>query len=304
MRVFVTGASGHIGSAVIPELKAAGHTVVGLARSDASAAKLKAAGAEVHRGDLDDLDSLRAAAKAADGVIHLAYRHDLAFSGTPDGFVKAAAHDLLATQALGEALAGTGKPLVTTGGTAVALFLKVPGPVTEELVLPGGPRADSENTTIALAAQGVRSSVVRLAPSVHSTIDREGFLAILVGLARKNGYVAYVGEGANQWNAVNTFDAANLYRLALESAPAGSRLHGVAEGSVKFRDIAETIGKRLGMAVKSVTPEEAGAYYGPFAMFAQLNNPASSELTRKLLPWKPKHPTLLEDLAGPHYFSL
>lgn len=226
MRVFVTGASGHIGSALVPDLLAAGHQVVGLARSEASAVALKSAGAEARRGSLDDLDVLRDAAAAADGVIHLAYKHDISFSGDYAG---AAAADLRAIEAMGAALEGSGKPLVVTSGTLL-LSYAAPGRVaTEDDGLPSGPRIDSENAAVALAAHGVRSSVVRLAPSVHSSLDRHGFVPILIELARKNGAAAYVGDGTSRWPAVHTLDAARLYRLALESAPAGSRLHGAAD---------------------------------------------------------------------------
>ena len=221
MRLFVTGASGHIGSAVVPDLLAAGHTVVGLARSDASAAALTAAGVEVRRGSLDDLDGLRAAAAEAEGVIHLAFKHELTYAGE---FVRAAASDLLAIEAIGGALEGTDKRFVITSGTAL-LAMAVPGQLgVETAVLERGPRVDSENTVVAMAARGVRSSVVRLPPTVHSSLDHHGFVPTLISMARKNGVSVYVGDGANRWPAVHTLDAARLYRLAVESAPAGARL--------------------------------------------------------------------------------
>lgn len=304
MRVFVTGASGHIGSAVVAELVSAGHQVVGLARSDASAAKVRAAGAEVVRGDLDDLDGLVAAAKASDGVIHLGYKHDLAFGGTPDGFVKAAEHDVRVVTTIGEALVGTNKPFVDTSGTAqLALFGGVTRVGTEEDVVAGGPRVDGENAVIALGQRGVRSSVIRLPPTVHSSLDHHGFIPMFIAAARKNGFSAYVGDGANVWPAVHTLDAARLYRLAVESAPAGTRLHGVADEGVAFRAIAEAIGKGLGVPTRSVSAEEAPAYLGGMAHFAQANNPASSARTRALLGWTPAHPALLADLADGHYFA-
>jgi nucleoside-diphosphate-sugar epimerase len=303
MRVFVTGASGHIGSAVVAELISAKHHVVGLARSEPSAARVKAAGAEVLRSDLDDLAALAAAAKSADGVIHLGYKHDLAFGGTPDGFVKAAQHDVRVVQAIGEVLIGSNKPFVNTSGTAqLALFGGITSPGTEEDVVAGGPRVDGENAVIALRDRGVRSSVIRLPPTVHSSLDHHGFVPMFIAAARKNGFAAYVGDGTNVWPAVHTQDAARLYRLALESAPAGTRLHGVADEGVAFRAIADAIGKGLGVPAKSVSPEEAAKYLGAMAHFAQANNPTSSSRTRTLLGWEPTHAGLLADLAERHYF--
>ena len=296
MRVFITGASGHIGSAVVPELLANGHTVVGLARSDASATALKAAGAEVRRGDLDDLAGLREAATAADGVIHLAFRHDIAFSGDYAG---AASADLRAIEALGDALNGTNKPFVGTAGT-----LGVRGnPATEEDASEPGPRTTSEETALALSKKGVRASVIRLAPTVHSSLDHHGFIPMLVGLARKNGFAAYVGDGANRWPALHTLDSAVLYRLALESAPAGARIHGTAEEGIAFREIAEAIGRGTGLPAKSVPAEEAAKYLGFLGMFGQIDNVVSSKRTQEMLRWTPKHPGLLADLAEGHYFA-
>ena len=300
MRVFVTGASGHIGSALVPELLAAGHEVVGLARSEASAAALKAAGAEVQRGSLDDFASLRSAAAAADGVIHLAYKHDLAFGGDYAG---AAAADLRAIEALGAALVGSNKPLVVTSGTLLLAHAAAGRVGTEDDRLAGGPRADSENAAIALAAHGVRSSVVRLAPTVHSALDRGGFVPSLIELARRNGFAAYVGDGANRWPALHTLDAARLYRLAVEAAPAGTRLHGAADEGVPFRAIAEAIGRGVGVPARSISPEDAGKSLGALAVLAQLDNPTSSARTREILRWQPEHPGLLADLALRHYFE-
>jgi nucleoside-diphosphate-sugar epimerase len=303
MRVFVTGASGHIGSAVVAELLSAQHHVVGLARSEASAEKIRAAGAEVLRGDLDDLAALVGAAKGADGVIHLGYKHDLAFGGTPDGFVKAAEHDVRVVQTIGEALVGSNKPFVNTAGTAqLALFGGVTRTGTEEDVVAGGPRVAGENAVVALRQRGVRSSVIRLPPTVHSSLDHHGFVPMFIAAARKNGFSVYVGDGANVWPAVHTLDAARLYRLALESAPPGARIHGVADEGVAFRAIAEAIGKGLGVPAKSVSAEEAPKYLGAMAHFAQINNPTSSARSRTLLRWEPAHAGLLADLAERHYF--
>ncbi len=301
MRVFITGASGHIGSALVPELLARGHTIVALARSDSSASALAASGAEVRRGDLDDLAGLREAASAADGVIHLAFKHDLAFSGD---FAGAAAADLRVVEAIGAALEGSGKPFVSTSGT---LTLGVKGRShatgTEADVRDGGPRVDSENAVIALQSRHVRSSVVRLAPVVHSALDRQGFIPSLIAMAQKSGSTAYVGDGANRWPAVHTRDAARLYRLALEVAPPGSRLHGAAEEGIPSRDIAEAIGRGLGLPSNSVSAERAGEHLGFLALFAQLDNPVSSERTRTLLGWNPTHPGLLADLSERFYFE-
>ncbi|WAL68707.1 SDR family oxidoreductase [Amycolatopsis cynarae] len=300
MRVFVTGASGHVGSAVVPELLEAGHQVVGLARSDKSAAALTAAGAEVHRGDLDDLGSLAAAAAAADGVIHLAFKHDAMFAGDFDSAVTA---DLRAIDTLGNALAGTGKPLVTTSGTMLFASAGLEDAATEADVIDAGPRIDAENAVVALAERGIRSSVVRLAPTVHSTLDHNGFIPTLISIARSKGVSAYVGDGANRWPAVHTLDAARLYRLALESAPAGSRLHAVDDGGITFRQIAEGIGRGLNLPVVSIPATQAEAHFGFLSGHVTADNPSSSTLTQSLLGWKPFQPGLLDDLAQGHYFG-
>lgn len=300
MRVFVTGASGHMGSAVVPELLQAGHQVVGLARSDGSARALEAAGAEVRRGDLDDLNGLREAAGAADGVIHLAYKHEAMRTGDMSAAVNA---DLAATQALASALEGTGKPLVTTSGTLMLTFAGISGrPGTEADFAESGPRVDAENLVIGLAERGVRSSVVRLPPITHSDLDHHGFAHVLIGIARQTGVSGYVGDGANRWPSVHTLDAALLYRLALESAPAGSRLHAVADEGIPFREIAATIGRGAGVPVASIAAADAAAQFAFLGGFAGIDNPVSSEATRKLLGWEPAHPGLIEDLEHGHYF--
>ena len=298
MDVFVTGATGHIGSAVVTELRDAGHRVTGLARSDEGAAALTSAGRQPHRGDLDDLDGLRAAAATSDGVIHLAYRHDF-----DSDFVGAAQTDLRAIEAMGEVLAGSDRPLVITSGTLL-LAAFVPGRVaTENDTADSGPRIDSENATIALAERGVRSSVVRLSPLVHSTLDHHGFAHRLIDIARDKGVSAFIGDGSNRWPGVHTFDAARLYRLALEAAPAGSRLHGVADEGVPFRDIAAVIGRHLDLPVASISVEQAGDHFGFLSAFGSFDNPTSSALTQKVLDWRPERPGLIEDLDAGHYFG-
>lgn len=300
MRVFVTGATGHIGSLVVRELLEAGHQVVGLARSDRSASALAAVGAEAQRGALDDLDSLRAGASAADGVIHLAFMHDFS------NFAAAGAADLRAVETMGAALEGSGKPFVVTSGTLTLAF--TPGRIgtedlTPDLGSPPRPRVASENTAVALGQRGVRSSVVRLAPLVHGPTDLHGFVPSLINIARDKGVSAYVGEGASRWPAVHELDAAHLYRLALEKAPAGSRLHGVGEEGIPFRDIAEIIGRRLNLPVVSIAREEADGHFGFLSAFVTLDNPTSSALTQELLGWRPVHPGLIADLEEDHYFD-
>jgi nucleoside-diphosphate-sugar epimerase len=300
MRVFVTGASGHLGSALVPELLQAGHTVLGLARSERSATALAATGAEVLRGSLDDLDVLRHGAAVADGVIHLAFRHDLSFSGDMLG---ALSTDQRAITAIGEALAGSEKPFVGTSGTLL-LAVAAPGRLGVETdTLESGPRVDSENAVVELAQSGVRSSVVRLAPTVHSALDHHGFVPQLIRMAREHGVSPYVEDGSNRWPAVHTLDAAHLFRVALESAPAGSRLHGAADEGVAFRDIATVIGRHLNVPVVSIAREEAGAHFDWLASFVSLDNPTSSALTQTLVRWHPVHPGLIEDLERGHYFE-
>jgi nucleoside-diphosphate-sugar epimerase len=304
MRVFVTGASGHIASAVIPELLDNGHQVVGLARSDASAEAVAALGADVRRGDLDDLDGLKAAAAEAEGVIHLAFKHEALLTGD---FMGAVSADMAATQALGDALIGTDKPFVSTGGTLMLARAGITGlggrVGTEDDQSEGGPRVDAANYTIGLGQKGVRSSVVRLAPMVHSELDHHGFTHALIGFARENGVAAYTGDGSNRWPAANTHDIGVLYRLALEKAPAGSTFHGVGDTGIPRKVIAETIAGKLGVETKSVTDEQAPQYLGFLADFAGLDNPTSNDKTREVLGWEPTHPGWVQDVETGHYFG-
>jgi nucleoside-diphosphate-sugar epimerase len=299
MRVFITGATGWIGSAVVPELIGAGHQVVGLARSDASAAALSSAGADVHRGALDDLDSLSAGAAAADGVIHLAFNN---ISETTD-FAAACEEDLRAVETTGAALEGSGKPFVVTSGT---LMLATLGRLAteEDLADPALPRVEAENATIALAQRGVRSSVIRNAPSVHGEGDKAGFVTTLIGIARDKGVSAYIGDGSNRWPAVHRLDDARLFRLALEAAPAGTRVHGAAEQGVPFRDIAGAIGRQLDLPAVSVSAEDAADHFGFLSAFVSFDNPTSSALTQELLGWKPEGPELIPDIEQGHYFNV
>ncbi|MBV1942672.1 SDR family oxidoreductase [Streptomyces sp. BV286] len=308
MRVFVAGGTGHSGSYIIPELIAAGHEVTGLARSDASAAALSALGVKVRRGDLQDLDGLKEAASGSDGVIHVAHRQDLLPSGGMDAV---AAAELPIMFAYGEALAGTGKPLVTAGS------IGSPGnlgrPVTEEdPALPAGDehkgtlrvRNVTERAVVDLAEQGVRSSVVRIANIAHSTTDRVGFLPTLIALAKEKGFVGYPGDGTNLWNAVHIRDAASLFRLALEKGPAGRYWHAVEDGGIPFRDIAEAIAGRLGLPAVSV-PNDAlttPGYFGVLTNIVTQSYPTSNRITRRTLGWEPAQPGLLADLDNGHYF--
>jgi nucleoside-diphosphate-sugar epimerase len=295
MRVFVTGATGFIGSAIVRELIEAGHQVLGLARSDAAEAQVTSVGAVAHRGSLDDLDSLRRGATASDGVIHTAFMHDFA------NFARAAETDLNAIETIGAALEGSGRPFVVTSG--ILMLAMLGRLVTEEDVSdPAVPRVASENAAIALAERGVRSSIIRLPPSVHGEGDH-GFVPTLITIARSKGVSAYPGDGSNRWPAVHRLDAAHLFRLALESAPAGSRLHGVADEGVPVREIASVIGRRLDVPVVSVPVEEAGEHFGFLGNFFSLDSTASSTLTQQRLGWHPVQPSLLADLDQEYYFK-
>ncbi|MBV9605589.1 MAG: SDR family oxidoreductase [Solirubrobacterales bacterium] len=297
MRIFVTGATGFIGSAVVTELIEAGHEVVGLTRSDHGADRLASVGAEAHRGDLDDLDGLRRGAAGADGVIHTAYIHD--FSQMP----LAAQTDRRAIEALGGELEGSGRPLVITTGTA----LINPGSIATEddAVDPATaahPRAQAEPLAIALSQRGVRSAIVRPGASVHGEGDH-GFVPFLIELARTKGVSGYIADGANRWPAVHRLDAARLYRLALEQAPAGSVFHAIGDEGVATREIAEIIGRHLDIPVVSISPEDAPEHFGWMSAFWALDAPASSALTQARLGWKPTHIGLVEDLEQGHYFQ-
>ncbi len=304
MRIFVTGASGGIGSAVVPELLGAGHEVVGLARSETSAMRLEAAGAMVFRGDVDDPEGLAKAAADSDGVIHLAFQHELAWSGN---FAAAAAADRRAVEAMGAALADSDRPFVLAsavlGLTAGRVSTEEDGLVhsAEVRAIPAGRRSATALLTLSLRGIGVRSSVLRFPPTVHGEGDH-GFLATLVGIARQRGVAGYVGDGTNRWPAVHRSDAARLARLAVETAPAGSVLHAVDDEGVPFREIAQAIGRLLGLPTASVLPADAVEHFAHLGHFVAMDSPATAALTRELLAWEPTGPSLLDDLEQDHYY--
>jgi nucleoside-diphosphate-sugar epimerase len=309
MHVFVTGGTGHSGSYIIPELVAAGHEVIGLARSDEAAAALSALGAESRRGDLEDLDGLKEAAADADGVIHVAHRQDLLPYGGMDAVAAAEVPIMLA---YGEALAGTGKPLVVAGSIGSSGQLGRTATEEDPALHVGDEHRGTlrarnivETGVIDLAEQGVRSSVVRIANIKHDPADRAGFLPMLIALAKENGFAGYPGDGTNRWNAVHTRDLASLFRLALEKAPAGTYWHAVEDEGIAFREIAEAIGERLGVPAVSIPLDELmlPGHFGFLANIVTQSYPSSNRITRETLGWEPVQPSLLSDLDNGHYFS-
>jgi len=297
MRVFVTGATGFVGSAVVQELLSAGHQVLGLTRSDAGEKALIAAGAEAHRGDLTDLESIRSGTAMADGVIHTGFIHDFT------QFKASCETDRQVIQAIGSVLSGSDRPFIITSGTGL---LRGNPKATEDIIpnfdASSFPRVATEEAAMAIAAQGVHTILLRLPPTVHGDGDH-GFVPVLIGIAREKGVAAYVGEGHNRWAAVHRLDAARLYRLALEKGAAGARYHAVAEEGVPFRDIAGVIGRQLNVPVVSKTHEEANEHFGWFGHFAGMDNLVSSVQTREQLGWQPNGISLISDLEQGTYFK-
>jgi nucleoside-diphosphate-sugar epimerase len=293
MRVFVTGAAGFIGTAVTRELIAGGHEVVGLARSDANAAALEKLGAKIHRGDLEDLESLRKGARETDGTIHLAFNHDFS------KFAENGQLDKRAIEAMGEALEGSGKPFIVTSGT----LLVAPGRLATETdpVQPGFPRM-SETAGLSFAARGVRAMAVRL-PQVHGGDGKCGLVSWLLNIAKEKGVAAYIGDGGNRWSAAHRLDVARLYRLALENGKAGASYHAVADEGVTARDIAEIVGRAANLPVVSITPQQVGEHFGVMAHFASLDGPASSALTQEWMGWRPTQIGMIADISRPGYFE-
>jgi nucleoside-diphosphate-sugar epimerase len=296
MRIFVTGATGFVGSAVVQELLGAGHQVLGLARSERAAQALTAAGAEAHRGSLDDLDSLQRGAANTEGVIHCGFIHDFT------QYAAAVETDQRAIAAMGATLAGTNRPFIVTSGFA-NLTRKGSLTTEDDTLDPNVPAMRlSEDAALALVPQGVRAMVIRLAASVHDENDH-GFVPTLIDIAREKGAAAYIGDGQNRWPAVHRLDVARLYRLALEHGTAGARYHGVADEGIALRDIAAVIGRQLNVPVVSKAPAEAAGHFGWMAGFAGLDLAASNALTQERLGWHPTHPALLPDLEQGHYFG-
>ena len=294
MRIFLTGATGFIGTAVIPELIDAGHQVLGLTRSDAGAQALSAAGAEVHRGSLEDLASIRSGTANADAVIHAAFDHDFS------NFLENCEKDRRVIGALADTLVGSNRPLLITSGTGIGSH--TPGqPALEDFFDANNPnpRRASEEAGIAASERGVNVSVVRL-PQVHDT-RKQGLISLVIPIVREKGVSAYIGDGHNRWPAAHVSDVARLYRLAVEKAEPGSRYHAVAEEGISVREIAEVLGRGMNVPVRSLTPDEAPAYFGWLAMFAGLDLPASSTQTRQRLNWNPTGPGLIADLEQMHY---